>query len=138
MTYEESILLRYSTPALRRNCLTRSAKKLNMEFDDRFNKWTKAERDAFLDKFFPPETSHDEPHHDAKPDAGEREAPGEPGSHHAGAPRQDQEGGAAEGSEDGAAEHAATGRTKISDQVSDQSDAGTGQPEPPGSADGGA
>lgn len=55
MTYEEEILAAHSTPGLRRNILPRSAKKLNMEFDARFNKMTKVDRDEFLDKLYPDE-----------------------------------------------------------------------------------
>lgn len=55
MTYEEKILAEHSTFGLRRSVLSRSAKKLNMEFDPRFNKMTKTERDEFLDAIFPDE-----------------------------------------------------------------------------------
>lgn len=76
MSTEEEILERYSTPSLRRNVLPRAAKKLMMEFDGQYVKWTKAERDSFLDKIYPTETSHDEPVRNAQPDAGQCEAPG--------------------------------------------------------------
>lgn len=55
MTPEHEILEQYSTPGLRRNELTRQAKKLNMEFDENYRHLTKAERDELLDKLFPPE-----------------------------------------------------------------------------------
>lgn len=54
MTEDETIA-RYSTPSLRRNVLTRAAKKLNMEFDGTFSKMTRAERKEFLDQHFPEE-----------------------------------------------------------------------------------
>ncbi len=51
--YEESVVARYSTPGLRRNQLTRSAKKLMMEFDAQYSGMSPAERDQFLDQMFP-------------------------------------------------------------------------------------
>lgn len=50
---EEEILARYSTPGLRRNALTRDAKRLMMEFDGQYAHMTPADRDAFLDAMFP-------------------------------------------------------------------------------------
>lgn len=52
---EDEILAQYSTPGLRRNQLTRTAKKINMEFDERLKGMSIAERDEFLDKHFPEE-----------------------------------------------------------------------------------
>lgn len=53
MGTETEVLEKYSTPGLRRAQLTRSAKKLNMEFDENYRAMTKQDRDAFLDKHFP-------------------------------------------------------------------------------------
>jgi len=50
---EEETLAKNSTPGLRRNVLSREAKKLNMEFDALYNKMTKVERDEFLDALYP-------------------------------------------------------------------------------------
>lgn len=47
---EEEVLAKYSTSGLRKNSLTREAKKLNMEFDENYRHMTKQERDEFLDK----------------------------------------------------------------------------------------
>jgi hypothetical protein len=47
---EDETLAKYSTPGLKRNQLTRTAKKLNMEFDEQYRHMNAAERDAFLDK----------------------------------------------------------------------------------------
>lgn len=52
-SYEDSVVARYSTPGLRRNQLTRSAKKLMMEFDAQYSGMTAVERDQFLDQMFP-------------------------------------------------------------------------------------
>lgn len=61
MTYEEEILEKCSTPGLRRNVLSRPAKKMIMEFDAQFNKMTKTDRDEFLDKLYPDEAQPKEP-----------------------------------------------------------------------------
>jgi hypothetical protein len=53
--YEEGVVAAHSTPSLKRNQLTRSAKKLSMEFDERYRSMSKADRDAFLDQLFPEE-----------------------------------------------------------------------------------
>lgn len=55
MSHEEDVLAKCSTPGLRRNVLSRFAKKMNMEFDAQFNRMTKVERDEFLDKLYPDE-----------------------------------------------------------------------------------
>lgn len=52
-SYEESVLARHSTPGLRRNQLTRSVKKLTMEFDAQFSGMSAADRDEFLERMFP-------------------------------------------------------------------------------------
>ncbi len=54
---EDEVLANFSTPGLKRNKLTRQAKKLNMEFDERgCVLWkSKEDRDAFLDQYFPEE-----------------------------------------------------------------------------------
>jgi hypothetical protein len=57
VTYEDDIIAKHSTPGLRRNVLPRSAKKLNMEFDARFNKMTKTDRDEFLNAIYPAESN---------------------------------------------------------------------------------
>jgi hypothetical protein len=49
---EEEVLAKYSTPGLKRNVLSRSAKKLNMEFDERLKGMTTKERDDFLDRYW--------------------------------------------------------------------------------------
>lgn len=49
---EDQILEKYSTSGLRKNQLTRQTKKLNMEFDERYN-MTKKEREEFLDLYYP-------------------------------------------------------------------------------------
>lgn len=53
LSYEEEILAQYSTSGLRRNELIRSAKKLNMEFDENYRHMSKAERNELLGKLFP-------------------------------------------------------------------------------------
>ena len=52
MTYEEEIIAKNSTEGLKRNKLTRSSKKLMMEFDAQYSNLTNPERDAFLDQYF--------------------------------------------------------------------------------------
>lgn len=49
---EAEILERYSTPGLRKTELTRSTKKINMEFDGQFVGFSRKERDELLDKYF--------------------------------------------------------------------------------------
>lgn len=49
---EDEVLNKYSTDGLKRNILSRSAKRLNMEFDPQYDKMTKQERDEFLDKLY--------------------------------------------------------------------------------------
>ena len=55
MTYEEEIIAKHSPPRLQRNVLSRTSKKLNMEFDSQFNTMTKEDRDEFLDMIYPEE-----------------------------------------------------------------------------------
>ena len=55
MAYEEEIITKHSTPGLQRNVLSRTSKKLNMEFDSQFNTMTTKERDEFLDMLYPEE-----------------------------------------------------------------------------------
>ena len=49
---EQEIVDRYSTPGLKRNTVSRSTKKLNMEFDSRFNGMSRADREEFLNEYF--------------------------------------------------------------------------------------
>jgi Protein of unknown function (DUF2829) len=132
MGYEDEILERYSTPRLRRNVLPREAKKLNMEFDGQYAKWSKAERDAFLDRLYPNEVSHDESINNAQLNFGCGKAFNDPGSHHPSPSRQDQEGCDAGGAEDGSPRD---GRAEVSRQIP-RADAGAGQPGRSGRADG--
>lgn len=53
MNTEDEVLAKYSTPGLRRTELTRTSKKLNMEFDERFSDMDRESRKAFLDRYFP-------------------------------------------------------------------------------------
>jgi len=52
---EDEVLMKYSTPGLRRSELTRTAKKMNMEFDENYRHLTVIERNEILDKLFPEE-----------------------------------------------------------------------------------
>lgn len=52
-SYEEGVIIRHSAPGLKRNQLTRAAKKLMMEFDAQYSSMSRAERDEFLERIFP-------------------------------------------------------------------------------------
>lgn len=58
---EEEILAQFSTSGLRKNQLTRAAKKWNMDFDLNFRHFSAVEREEFLDNIFP-ETKGTPPH----------------------------------------------------------------------------